>query len=69
MKNYLLLFGLFMLTMDAKSQMKFEDMFPKEASYSIKGGSKIPYNKIDSVVRSWGGTFNKEEITKGMILR
>jgi len=34
-------------------------MFPKNARYFIKGGPEIPYDKIDSVILSWGGRFGK----------
>ncbi len=36
------------------------DMFPKGATYYIKGGNEIAYSKIDSVIASWSGAFNIE---------
>lgn len=60
MKNYLLLFALCVFAVHTHAQT-MEDMFPKTATYFIKGGKQIPYNKLDSVIMAWGGAFNKEE--------
>lgn len=61
MKNYLLFFSLCFFAIQAKSQStNMADMFPKGATYYIKGGDEIPYSKVDSIVASWGGKFNMQ---------
>jgi peroxiredoxin len=59
MKHYLLLAGFCLFTGLVSGQVTREDMFPKNAKYFIKDGPGVPYDKIDSVIISWGGTFGK----------
>jgi peroxiredoxin len=58
MKNKLLL-GLCILALQTQAQtaMTKDDMFPKNATYALKGGSPLAYDKIDSVLAAWGGKF------------
>jgi len=68
MKNHLLLLALCLMASLAGAQekrMTREEMFPKSAKYYIKGGAEIPYDKIDSVMQSWGGRFAMEHRTDG----
>jgi len=59
MKKYLLLLSFCLSAGLINAQVTKEDMFPKNAKYFIKGGPEIPYDKIDSVILSWGGKFGK----------
>jgi peroxiredoxin len=68
MKNYLLLMMLCLSASLVSAQEKMmtrEDMFPKSAKYYIKGGAEISYDKIDSVMQSWGGRFAMQHVTEG----
>jgi peroxiredoxin len=59
MKKYLLLLSFCFSAGIITAQVTREDMFPKNAKYFIKEGPEIPYDKIDSVIISWGGRFGK----------
>jgi peroxiredoxin len=59
MKNILLIGATFLaLQTKAQTAMSKDDMFPKNATYELKDGSPLPYNKIDSVLAAWGGKFS-----------
>ncbi len=58
MKNILLIGAAFLaLQTQAQTAMTKDDMFPKNATYALKDGSPLAYNKIDSVLAAWGGKF------------
>jgi peroxiredoxin len=59
MKKYLLLLCFCLSVGIINAQVSREDLLPKNAKYFIKGGPEIPYDKIDSVIMSWGGKFGK----------
>lgn len=59
MKNILLIGATFLaLQTKAQTAMSKDDMFPKNATYELKDGSPLAYNKIDSVLAAWGGKFS-----------
>jgi len=58
MKNLLLIACVFLaLQTQAQTAMTRDDMFPKNGVYALKDGSPLAYDKIDSVLASWGGKF------------
>lgn len=63
MRNYLLFMSLCLLASLARAQerVSMESMFPKSAKYYLKGESvEIPYDKLDSVLKAFGGPFALE---------
>jgi peroxiredoxin len=58
MKNILLIGATFLaLQTQAQTAMTKDDMFPKNGTYTLKDGSPLAYNKIDSVLAAWGNKF------------
>ena len=69
MKNILLIGAtLLALQTQAQTAMAKDDMFPKNATYELKDGTPLPYNKIDSVLAAWGGKFSMTHAPDDKIL-
>jgi peroxiredoxin len=45
------------LQTQAQTAMSKDDMFPRNGTYALKGGAPLAYDKIDSVLKAWGGKF------------